>query len=147
MKSIDYSWVIGIVVIVALVVFWKPLIGGIKGIQNKATNEDAFERGKIVFYDTERWGGKGSYKSCAMCHAPDFTPDPGKQITMGRYKAGAPFILKNISKTYTGGVMGDESPLYDQIMNCLTAPDKMALGRVTANTQFMQDLMVYLYKQ
>jgi hypothetical protein len=147
MKSIDYSWVIGIIVIVALVFLWKPIMSGFKGMENKATNKDAFDRGKIVFYDTERWGGKGSYKSCAMCHAADFVPDPGKQITMTRYKAGAPFILKNLSKTYTGGVMGDESPLFDAVNNCIIAPDKLGCGRVTSGAKYMQDLMVYLYKQ
>jgi hypothetical protein len=147
MKSIDYSWVIGLVVVVALVFLWKPIMGGIKGIENKATNKDAYERGKIVFYDTERWGGKGSYMSCAMCHAADYVPDPEKTITMANYKPGSPYILKGLSKKYPGGVMGDEGPLYDAVMNCLTQPAKMGCGRVTSQTKFMQDLMVYLYKQ
>jgi hypothetical protein len=147
MKSIDYSWVIGIVVIVALVLFWKPIMGSFTKLENKAGNKDAVDRGRIVFYDTERWGGKGSYMSCAMCHAADFVPDPSKTITMGRYKAGAPYILKGLSKKYPGGVMGDEGPLFDAAMNCLTQPDKMGCGRVTSGAKFVQDLMVYLYKQ
>jgi hypothetical protein len=44
-------------------------------------------------------------------------------------------------------VMGDEGPLFDAVMNCLMQPAKMGCGRVTASSKFMQDLMVYLYKQ
>lgn len=146
MKSIDYSWVIGIVVVVALALFWKPIVGSFQGLENKATNKDAVDRGKIVFYDTERWGGKDSYKSCAMCHAADFVPDPDKTITMGRYKAGEKVVLKGLAKKYPRGVMGDEGPLYDAVLSCLTAPDKIGSGTVMASAKFMQDLLAYLYK-
>jgi hypothetical protein len=147
MKSIDYSWVIGIVILVALIILWKPIMHGFTGLANKATNKEGYERGKTVFYDTGRWGGEGSYMSCAMCHAADFVPDAGKTITMTKYKAGEPYILKNLAKKYAGGAMGDEDALFEAAMDCLTAPDKMSCGRVTASTGYMRDLIVYLNKQ
>lgn len=147
MKSIDYSWVIGIVVVVALILLWKPIVGVFSSVTAKATNQEQYERGKTVFYDTSRWAGEGSYKSCAMCHAADFVPDPNKTIEMARYKAGEPYILKKLPDKYGGGVMGSGDELFEAAMGCLTAPDKMACGRVSAGAPFMQDLLFYLSKQ
>ncbi len=49
MKSIDYSWVIGLVVLVALVFLWKPILGVFRSVSDKATNKDAYERGKAAY--------------------------------------------------------------------------------------------------
>ncbi len=147
MKSIDYSWVIGLVALVALFLLWKPLVGVYKSVSDKATNKDGYERGKLVFYDTTRWAGEGSYKSCAMCHAKDFVPDPDKKIEMVKYKAGEPYILKKLSSKYSGGAMDAGDELYEAVMGCLTAPDKLGCGRVSSGAPIMRDLMLYLSKQ
>jgi hypothetical protein len=147
MKSIDYSWAIGLAVLVVLILMWKPLVGLYNKMSDKATNKDAYERGKVVFYDTTRWAGEGSYKGCAMCHAADFVPDPAKTVEMPKYKAGQPYILKKLSSKYGGGAMGAGDELYEAAMQCLMAPDKMSCGRVSSSAPFMQDLMYYLAKQ
>jgi hypothetical protein len=147
MNRFDYSWVIGIVVIVVLAFMWKPIMGLYHNISNKATNKDQYERGKIVFYDTTRWGGPDSYKSCAMCHAADFTPDPNKQITMLKYKPGQPKILKNLQNRFGSNVLGTGDELYEAINDCVVDQEKLAGGRVSIQAPFMQDLLVYVSKQ
>jgi hypothetical protein len=147
MNRFDYTWVIVIVVVGILALMWKPIMGAYRNVADKATNKGQFERGKIVFYDTERWGGPGSYKSCAMCHAEDFVPDPNKQITMARYVPGKPVSLKRISSKYRNSMLGTGDELYEACMTCLQAQDKLAGGRVSPNAPFMQDLLVYVEKQ
>lgn len=146
MNRFDYSWAIVLVVLVAIALMWKPIMGAFKGVSDKATNKDAYERGKIVFYNTTRWAGEGSYKSCAMCHAADFVPEPGKVIKMSRYKPGEPFILKKISDKYGGNIMGTGEELYEACMSCLQAPDKMGCGRISMQSKDMQDLLFYVNK-
>ena len=146
MKQIDYGWVMVIVVVLLIVVFIKPIIGGIHAAVDKATNRSGYERGKAVFYDAERWAGKGSYRSCAMCHTPDFTPEAGKHVEMNRYVPGKPVILKDIAANYHLGVIETSDDLFNQVISCLTAPDKIGCGQVSRNAKGMDDLLFYLSK-
>jgi len=145
--SIDYWWVVLIVIAVLLIFTWKPLMGLFGGVSDKLSNKEGYERGKEVFYDTELWGGKDSYKSCAMCHAPDFVPDPNKKIEMMNYREGEPYLLEDLARKHGGGIMDTGDDLYKQVMRCLMGPDRMQLGRVSMQSQFMQDLLVYLNQQ
>ena len=147
MKSVDYWWVVVLIIVVVLFFAWRPLMGLFTGMSGQLTNQDGYERGKEVFYDTELWGGKGSYKSCAMCHAADFNRDSAKRIEMSSYREGEPYPLKGISSKYSGGVLDTGGQLYNQVMRCLTGPDRMALGRVSLQSKYMQDLMLYLKRQ
>jgi hypothetical protein len=147
MAKIDNAWIIVIVILVALVLLWKPIMLAFRATADKMTNKEQYERGKAVFYDMTRWAGPDSYCGCAACHAPDFKPEEGKEIKMVRYKPGQPVILKHLSQKYGGGIMGGGEDLYEQVVTCLSAPDKMACGRVSIEASFMQDLLVYLNKQ
>lgn len=147
MKSVDYWWVVVLIIVVVLFFTWRPLMGLFTGVSGQLTNQEGVERGRDVFYDTEMWGGKGSYKSCAMCHAADFSRDSAKSIDMGTYREGEPYLLKDVASKYGAGMLDTGDDLYEQVMRCLTGPDRMALGRVSMQSQYLQDLMLYLKTQ
>jgi hypothetical protein len=140
--SVDYGWIWAIVIVVGLVVFWKPLMGGIQSVTGGKKRQEQIAEGKKIFYDTERWGGKGSYMSCAMCHAADFTPDPKKQIKMADYRPGKPYPLHGASARLTTA-MGDDE-VFNQINNCLGLPSRMNVGKVSAAAKFVLPLKTYV---
>lgn len=140
--SVDYGWVWAIVIVVGLVVFWKPLVSGIQTVTGGKKRQEKIALGKQVFYDTERWGGKGSYMSCAMCHAADFKPDPTKTIKMADYRPGKPYPLHGVGAKLTTA-MGDDE-LFNQINNCLGLPSRMNVGKVSAAAQFVEPLKMYV---
>lgn len=144
MAKIDYGWIIAIAVVLVVIVLWKPITGVVGRTMGKGADAQAIERGKAVFYDVERWDGPGSYKSCAMCHAADFVPDPGKQITMSDYVAGKPYSLKHVGRKYHATMMDTGDELYEQVVNCLNDPARVNSGRVSSNAQFMKDLLAYV---
>ena len=144
MKTVDYGWVWVLGVVIILVVFWRPLLGGIQTITGGTKRKESIAAGKVIFYDTQRWGGKASYMSCAMCHAPDFTPEAGKPpIKMPDYRPGKPYELKGVAKRY-GSVMTGDDALFEQINNCLGQPSRMNVGKVSAAAPFVKDLMMYV---
>jgi hypothetical protein len=142
MKQVDYGWVWAVVIVVGLVVFWKPLMAGIQNVTGGSKRKELIAEGKTIFYDTTRWEGEKSYKSCAMCHAVDFKPDPNKKITMPDYKPGQPIDLSGVGKRYTNA-MGDEE-LFVQINNCLGFPSRMHVGKVSASAKFVLPLKTYV---
>jgi hypothetical protein len=146
MMKADYFWIIAVIFVIVLVFAWKPLMGVFSGVSDKVGNKDKYEAGKAVFYDTTRWG-EGQYKSCAMCHAEDFVPEPGKEIKMTAYVPGQPVILKGIGKKYSSGVMDTGDGLYQQVNLCLSNGDRMAVGSFSRNAKFMEDLLFYVSKQ
>lgn len=143
----DYLWIILVIIAVILVFAWKPLMGMFGGMSDKMTNQEGYEHGKEIFYNADLWGGPGSNKSCAMCHAADFVPDPANPPDMQEYKEGQPRILKGISDRYGGGVMDTGDELYERVMQCLTQPSKMGMGRVSRNAAYMDDLLLYVKRQ
>jgi hypothetical protein len=145
--KIDYGWIVVGVIVIAVIVLWKPITGFISGVSSEVTNKEGYERGKAVFYDTVMWGGEDSYKSCAMCHATDFVPDPDKKIEMQDYVAGKPHILKDIGGKYRAGMLSSTDELFEQVMTCLTLPTRMACGRVSINAPYMPDLLEYVRRQ
>lgn len=145
--SVDYLWVVLLIFAVILIFTWKPIMGLFTGVSNKMTNQEGFEHGKEIFYSADHWGGPGSNKSCAMCHAKDFKPDPANPPDMQDYKEGQPLVLKGMSKKYGGGVMDTGDELYNRVMQCLTQPSKMGLGRVSRNAPYMDDLLLYVGRQ
>ena len=146
-SSVDYWWVLVIVIVVILVFSWKPLMRFYSDVSGKMSNKEAYERGREVFYDTDLWGGPESYKSCAMCHAADFVPEADRQIDMRDYRPDQPYELRDLAKKYGGGMLGTGDKLFEQVMRCLTGPDRMQLGRVSMQAPFVQDLLEYLRKQ
>ena len=143
----DYLWVVLLIIAVILVFTWRPIMGMFTGVSDSMTNKAGYDRGQEIFYNAERWGGPGANKSCAMCHAADFTPDPANPPDMQEYKPGEPLILKGVNKKYGGGVMDTGDELYERIMQCLTQPSKMAMGRISRNAPYMDDLLEYVKKQ
>jgi hypothetical protein len=144
MKSIDYGWVIALVAIVILVVMWKPLTGAIGGFRDKASNKEGEERGKAIYYNAEYWLGPGSYKSCAMCHAPDFVPDPAKKVDMVDYVPGKPQPLVAVKDRYDSGTLNTGDELYEQINKCITLPSRIGGGKVSSEHGPLKDLMLYV---
>ncbi len=140
---IDYGWVIGIVVVVALVVFWKPIFGTFSGVKNQMTNKEGVDRGRAIFYDAERWQGEGSYRSCAMCHDPNFKPDPTKKIDMVDYKQNGIVSLKGTSKKY-GNILSGDDEIVEHIETCLSLQSRIAGGRVSTSAPFFKDLLAYV---
>src|SRR5688572_28938224 len=112
--KIDYGWPIMIGIVIVLAIFWKPITGAFANITGGTARKEQIARGKVIFYDTERWEGKGSYKSCAMCHAADFKPEEGKKITMPDYKPGEPYLLEGMRRKYSGALTGDDK-LFQEI--------------------------------
>jgi hypothetical protein len=139
----DYSWLIYVGLVALVVIFWKPITGFFQGASNSVTNKPAIERGKQVFYDTERWYGKGSYRSCAMCHDPAFTPAAGKTVEMTDYKPGQPVVLKKMKNKYGNVVTGDQE-LYTEINQCIVAPTRLHGGKFTMEQPHIKDLMAYV---
>jgi len=146
-RVVDYGWFVLIGIVLVVILFWKPISTLFSGVTEKVTNQESYEAGKAVFYSTTQWAGEESYQSCAMCHAPDFVPEEGKQIKMADYKPGEPHVLKNISKKYPSSMLSIGSDLYEQVMVCVTRPTRLSCGRVSHKAQFMQDLMVYVSRQ
>ena len=142
----DYFWIIAVVFIVILAFAWKPLMGVFGNVSSKVNNDEKYEAGKAVFYDTTRWGDD-KYVSCAMCHTADFEPEPGKEVKMLAYDPDNPIILKDIRKKFSGGVMATGDELYNQINTCLGNGDRMAVGTFSRKAKFMDDLMFYVSKQ
>ena len=142
MKTVDYSWVWAIVIVVGLVVFWKPLMGAIQNLTGGTNRKAQIAAGKVIFYDTQRWGGKDTYKSCAMCHAADFTPDPNKKITRADYKPGKPVSLEGSSKRLMN-VMGDDA-LFTEINDCIGLPSRLNAGKVSVKAGFIPPLIAYI---
>jgi len=143
----DYLWVILVIIGVILVFTWRPLMSLFTGVSDTMTNKAGYDHGKEVFYDAELWGGPGSNKSCAMCHAPDFKPDPENPPDMKDYVEGKPYILKGIAKKYGGGIMDTGDELFERVMMCLSNGNKMGLGRVSRKAPYMDDLLEYVRKQ
>lgn len=143
----DYLWIVLLIFAVVLFFTWRPLLGLITGVSDTVTNKAGYERGKEIFYDPDHWAGPGSNKSCAMCHAQDFTPDPDNPPTMKDYKEGEPWILNDISKKYDAGIMSTGDELYERVMQCLSQGSKMQLGRVSRKAPYMDDLLEYVRKQ
>ena len=146
-SNADYGWILAIVFVIILVFAWKPMMGLFSHVSDKATNKEAYDRGREVFYDTTRWTGPDGYKSCAMCHAPDLTPEPGRKIEMMAYREGEPYILKSISRKYGASMLGTGDELYQQCMRCLTQGDRMGMGRVSIKAAYVKDLLEYVKKQ
>ncbi len=144
MRSIDYGWVIALGIIVLLVVFHKPILGLFGAAKSSAVNQPKLDAGRAVFDDPERWMGSGSYKSCAMCHDPNFKAADGKKVDMKEYVEGKPVILKDIKRKLAGNNLGTDDAIVDQINRCLTMPTRIGCGGFSRNAPFMDDLIFYV---
>jgi hypothetical protein len=143
----DYVWIPFVAIIILVVVFWRQISGFFGGLSDSATNKEQYDKGKAVFYDNDRWLGEGSYKSCAMCHTSDWQVEPGKKVEMVDYKEGDPVILEDIATKYSAGMLGTTDQLYEQVMRCLSDPNRIYGGKVSVNAPYLQDLLEYVRKQ
>ncbi|GEM_PF-1295321 len=146
-SNVDYLWIILAVIVVILLFTWRPIVGMFTNVSDSVTDKEGYEAGREAFYNADLWGGPGSNRSCAMCHAPDFTEDPANPVEMDDYKPGEPVVLTEIRKKYGGGVMDTGDELFERIMMCVSSPSKMGLGRVSRSAPFMDDLMTYVMRQ
>ena len=143
MKTVDPGIYMVIGIVVLIVIFWKPIYNSFEKVTGGKAHSEQVARGKQMFYDTERWGGKGSYMSCAMCHASDFKPDPAKHITMADYRPGQPYSLKGEGDK-NGSLLTGDDDLLNAINNCLGQPSRMNVGRVASTAPFLPDLEAYV---
>src|SRR5690606_5130598 len=128
--------------VIIIAVFWGQITGGIKAYQNRGFDQEAFDRGKVIFEDAHAWTPLEN-KSCAMCHDPNFKPTSEK-ITMEAYDPDNKVVLKDLKKKYKSDVLTNKDALYEQAMVCMTHPERMALRRANQKAQETQDLMAYL---
>jgi hypothetical protein len=147
MPRIDYLWIILGVIVVVLLLSWGTLRGWYSDVRYKATNQEQYERGKVIFYDEEIWAGEGANKSCAACHAPDYVKPAGVTIEMQEYVEGQPLVLKDIQKKYGSNMLSSDDRLFTQIMVCLANPTRMGCGKVSRNAKHIQDLLEYVRRQ
>ena len=138
----DYGWIILVVFVIIIAVFWKQITGGIQSFQNRGFDQEAFDRGAVVFADNHAWTPLEN-KACAMCHDPAYKP-PSEKITMKDYDPDNKVILKNLKKKFKSDPLTTEDALYEQAMVCMTNPDRMALRRANEKAKEVQDLMAYL---
>lgn len=143
--KVDYAWVLFILIGIAIVFAWKPVSQFIK--ENSVRGSEEYAHGKEVFHNPTQWAGEDSYRSCAMCHDPGFSPQPGKTVEMEDYDPDNPVVLENINKRYRSGVLSSEDDLYNQITRCLTLQTRIGVGPISQNAEFFQDLMTYVRYQ
>lgn len=143
--NVDYGWAVFLGIAVLIVVLWKPgsaLFGKLRGA---VTDEDAYERGKAVFYDSTRWG-EDHYVACAMCHASDFAFEAGKKVPMQDFVQGQVTVLDGMKRKYYT-VMGDDTAMLKAINKCMGMPSRMAQGEYSLQAPWMQDLIIYVKRQ
>ena len=114
-KSIDYGWIILIIVVVIAIFAYKPIMGFLGKRSSESAGAVEARKAKDLFYDYQAWSYPN--RSCAMCHAKDYEVNPENQeIDMRDFKY---VELKNIAKKHHYTLLGTSSDLVDQINRCL----------------------------
>lgn len=141
----DYGWIIFVIFAIILAASWTTITGGIKSYKNRNFDQAAYDRGAALFADDHAWTPLQSL-SCAMCHSPDYvhTEEAAK---MDDYVKGSPVLLKDLARKHKSDPLGTHDALFEQVMLCMTGPDRMGLGRASDKSAPMLDLMEYLRNQ
>jgi hypothetical protein len=140
-KPFDYGIIVVILLIVGIILAYKPAMNFIKKTKSGTESAGLVVEGKEIFYDPMIWGREN--RSCAMCHAEDFTLAPGfDKVDMK--DAGQIRPLKNIRKTFGIGVIGDTQKLQDQINRCLSSGSRIESGKLNYGDRRLEPLMAYV---
>lgn len=140
-KPFDYGIIVVILVIVGVVLAYKPVMSFINKARAGSESATLVARGKEIFYDPMIWGREN--RSCAMCHAEDYVLAPGHD-KMDMEEATTIRPLKNIRKTFGIGVIGDTQKLLDQINRCLASGTRIESGALDFGDRRLEPLMEYL---
>lgn len=139
-KPFDYSWIVFLVIVVIIIIAFRPVMHAIKGAKEKSATNSDWAKGKVIFYDTKAWGRDN--RSCAMCHAKDFTLQEGfNKVDM---LEPAYVELKGLKKTYGLGALGTEDKLLQQVNKCLSSSNRIEAGTIDMNDQRWTPLAAYL---
>ena len=142
-RPFDYSWIVFGIIILIVVVGYKPVVNKIHSSRTKADATSDWAKGKDIFYDPAIWGREN--RSCAMCHAKDYTMAAGfKKIDMADF---AYVELKSLRKTYGVGVLGSPERLLKQVNNCLMSGSRIEGGTIDTGNQKWAPLCAYLLHQ
>lgn len=141
-KPFDYSWILFIVVIVAVIVAYKPVMNAINQARQPKEGSD-YLVGEELFYNPNGWGPEN--RSCAMCHKEDYTFSPNfSKVEMEEF---AYVELKGIKKKFGVGVIGNPDALLGQVNRCLSSPQRIDGGKITFADLKWQPLFAYLIQQ
>jgi len=141
-KPFDYSWIVFAVIIVVVIVAYKPVMNAIQQAQQPKEGSD-YLVGEEIFYNPNAWGPEN--RSCAMCHKEDYTLSPNyKEVEMEDF---AYVELKGIKKKFGVGVIGNPDRLLSQVNRCLSSPQRIDGGTITFADLKWQPLLAYLVRQ
>lgn len=141
-RSIDYGWIILIIIIVVAIFAYKPVVGYVRGRVSQSAGATDYQKAKELFYDYQAWGYPN--RSCAMCHSKDYEVNPEHQdIDMPDFKY---VELKAVAKEYHYTILGSPTELVEQINRCLHSPMRIAYGTLTQDDERIRLLLVYLRK-
>lgn len=139
-KPFDYSWIVFGIIILVIVVGYKPVMNKITSAREKADTTSEWAKGKVIFYDTAAWGREN--RSCAMCHAKDYTLAEGHdKVEMSDFRY---VELKNLKKTYGVGALGSPEQLLKQVNNCLMSGSRIEGGTIDTANMKTEPLIAYL---
>lgn len=140
-KPFDYGIIVVILFIVVIIVAYKPAMNFFNKAKSGTESAGLVAEGKQIFYDPMIWGRDN--RSCAMCHAEDFTLAPGfDKVDMKDADQIRP--LKNLRKTFGIGVIGDTQKLQDQVNRCLSSGSRIESGTLNFGDRRLEPLMEYL---
>ena len=101
-KPFDYGIIVVIALIVVAILAYKPVVGFFKKAQSGSESAGLIAEGKEIFYNPVIWGREN--RSCAMCHAEDYTLAPGHdEVEMKDFENRR--LLTNVRKSFGLGVV------------------------------------------
>lgn len=141
-KPFDYSWIVFAIIIVVVIVAYKPVMNAINQARQPKEGSD-YMVGEEIFYDASAWGPEN--RSCAMCHTKDYTLSPNyTEVEMEDFTY---VELKGIKKKFGVGVIGNPDKLLSQVNRCLSSPKRIVGGNITFADLKWQPLFAYLVRQ
>lgn len=139
-KSIDYGWVILIIVVIVAIFAYKPITGYLAKRSSESAGAVEFQKAKELFYDYQAWSHPN--RSCAMCHTKDYEVNPDQpDIDMPDFKY---VELEDVAKKYGYTLLGTPDNLLKQVNRCLHATGRIGYGTLTLNDEKMRLLLLYL---
>lgn len=142
-RPFDYSWIVFGIIILIIIVGYKPVMNKISAAREKSDSTSEWAKGKVIFYDPAAWGREN--RSCAMCHAKDYTLAEGfDKVGMGDFGY---VELKDLKKTYGVGVLGSPERLLKQVNNCLMSGARIEGGTIDTANLKTEPLIAYLLRE
>ncbi len=141
-KPFDYSWIVFAIIIVVVIVAYKPVMNAINQAREPKEGSD-YLVGEEIFYDASAWGPEN--RSCAMCHTKDYTLSPN--YTKVEMEDFTYVELKGIKKRFGVGVIGNPDKLLSQVNRCLSSPKRINGGTIAFANLKWQPLFAYLVRQ